>query len=348
MTLCAPVLFLAQVEAQITVSEATFQQVIAVGRIIRLQVDTLSTRTVVNVGKKGGSNTYDFSNLNFAVMKTDTVRSIAHFPYLAGRFAPGAVTFKLPKHGTGFEHPIMYFENSSLTQGGHYNYFEGDTVEVAHSNPHELFVKFPVTFGDSTRQTSTITDSTLVSGGLIGSPGSTSITSNVVVDGWGSLKLPGNVTLNCLRVRFVEESPYHYKEFKFFTESGTLLVIGTQNTEPDTGNVVLDGSILYLTSIGVTSVPIDRLVPAVATLDQNYPNPFNPSTDIRYYVPSESEVRLSVYSILGQELDVLVNGKANSGWHTIRWNAASRPTGIYFLRFEAGTSVTTRKLVLVK
>jgi len=340
-------LFAARVEAQITVSQATFQQTLDVGRIMKFQIDTLSTRTMINVGKKGGSNTYDFSNLNFADLSIDTVRDISYYPYLSSRFSAGAMTFKLPKHSSGYEHPIIYFENSSMTQGGHYNYFVGDTVEVSHSNPHELFVKFPITFGDSTRQTSTITDTAYASGSPFNT-GSNSITSTVVVDGWGTLKLPGSVTVNCLRFRFVEEMPYNYKEFKYVTESGGLLVVGSANTQADTGNVLLDGPIQYVTSSGVVSVERDRPLPLTPMLDQNYPNPFNPSTDIRYYVPSESNVRLSIFSILGEELDVLAAGRTSSGWHTLRWSAASRPSGIYFLRFETGTIVTTRKLVLIK
>jgi hypothetical protein len=344
----ALVLFTGRVGAQITVTQASFQQTLGVGKIVKFQTDTLSTRTTFNVGKKGGPNIYDFSGLYFFEWTSDTVRDISYYPYLASEYAAGAVTFRLPKNETGFEHPIFYFENSSMTQGGHYNLFPGDSVEVAHSDPHELFVKFPVTYGDSARQTSTISVTTLKSGSPIGSPQQNTISSTVVVDGWGTLKLPGNVTVNCLRFRFVEESPYHYKEFRYITDTGALLFVGTDNTQPDTGNVVLDGGIQYLTPVAVTSVERRQFMPGTPMLDQNYPNPFNPSTDIRYYIPSASEVRVSVFSILGEELDVLANGRTGSGWHTLKWNATSRPSGIYFLRFEAGNVVATRKLVLLK
>ena len=337
-----------QMSAQITVSQSSFQQTLDIGKVMKFYFDTLSTRTSVNVGKKGGPNTYDFSSLNFALDFTDTVKNISAYSYLASRYTAGAMTFKGYKSsGGGYEYPIIYFENSSMTQGGNYQVLAGDTVRISHSNPHELFVKFPVTFGDSTHQTSLISDTMRTTAGPFFTQ-QNNISSTVVVDGWGTLKLPGNVTTDCLRFRFVEESPYNYKEIKYVTNTGILLIIGMQNTEPDTGNVVLDGSVQYVTANPLVSVERTMLVPNTPMLEQNYPNPFNPSTEVRYYLPSEAHVRLSVYSILGEELQVFASGQSAAGWHSVNWNASSRPSGIYFLRLETGTFVATRKLVLLK
>jgi hypothetical protein len=89
-------------------------------------------------------------------------------------------------------------------------------------------------------------------------------------------------------------------------------------------------------------------VPAAFALDQNYPNPFNPTTTISYSVPRQSHVKLVVYSILGQELAVLVNEEQQPGYYRARFDAGSLATGTYIYRIQAGDFVQSRKLLLVK
>ena len=83
-------------------------------------------------------------------------------------------------------------------------------------------------------------------------------------------------------------------------------------------------------------------------LKQNYPNPFNPTTTIEYSVGKASNVKISVYNMLGQELAVLVNGKHQAGTHLVKFDAAKYSTGVYFYKIEAGNFVQTRKMLLVK
>jgi hypothetical protein len=89
-------------------------------------------------------------------------------------------------------------------------------------------------------------------------------------------------------------------------------------------------------------------VPAHFKLEQNFPNPFNPTTTIRYSLPSTSTVRFSVYDILGQVVDVLVNEEQSAGWKEVQWNAKDVPSGTYFYRLQAGSFIETRKLLLLK
>ena len=70
------------------------------------------------------------------------------------------------------------------------------------------------------------------------------------------------------------------------------------------------------------------------SLEQNYPNPFNPSTKINYNLPSGSLVKLNVYNILGQEVEILFYGFQNAGKHYEIFNAHNLPSGIYFYRLE--------------
>jgi len=84
------------------------------------------------------------------------------------------------------------------------------------------------------------------------------------------------------------------------------------------------------------------------SLYQNYPNPFNPITEIKYALPKECWVRLEVYDILGQRVISLVKGWQEAGYKSVRWDAGSLSSGIYFYRLQAGDFVETRKMVLIR
>ena len=89
-------------------------------------------------------------------------------------------------------------------------------------------------------------------------------------------------------------------------------------------------------------------IPAHFSLSQNYPNPFNPSTVISYGLPVESQVMLSVYDVLGRELQILVNKRQAGGNYSISFNAMEFPSGIYFYRLQTGTFTETKKLLLLR
>ena len=89
------------------------------------------------------------------------------------------------------------------------------------------------------------------------------------------------------------------------------------------------------------------------TLEQNYPNPFNPSTIIKYSVAEASNVKLTVYDILGKEVVTLVNSNQNAGNYQLVWNATDNlgrkvASGIYFYSIEAGKFNKTNKMILMK
>ena len=71
--------------------------------------------------------------------------------------------------------------------------------------------------------------------------------------------------------------------------------------------------------------------PATFSLDAAYPNPFNPSTTMRLHVPVESHVDVSVYNLMGQQVDVIHSGLLSSGYTSLTWNAATLPSGMYIV-----------------
>ena len=89
-------------------------------------------------------------------------------------------------------------------------------------------------------------------------------------------------------------------------------------------------------------------VPIRFQLSQNHPNPFNPSTTIGYQLPVQSHVTLSVFNLLGQEVATLVDEVQEAGYRSVEFNASGLPSGMYLYRLQAGSSVQTRKLLLLK
>ena len=84
-------------------------------------------------------------------------------------------------------------------------------------------------------------------------------------------------------------------------------------------------------------------------MEQNYPNPFNPSTLIKYSVPENGFVKLSVYNLIGEEVSVLVNETVDAGFYEVTFSAiGGLPSGTYFYRLQAGNFVETKKMVLMK
>ena len=83
-------------------------------------------------------------------------------------------------------------------------------------------------------------------------------------------------------------------------------------------------------------------------LNQNYPNPFNPVTTIQYSLASGCHVTLKVYDVLGNEVVTLVDGMEAAGNKSVRFEAGTLSSGIYFCVLQAGTFREARKLALVR
>ncbi len=99
----------------------------------------------------------------------------------------------------------------------------------------------------------------------------------------------------------------------------------------------------------VVSVKSDMsVIPERFVLEQNYPNPFNPSTTFTFAVPFATEVSLTVFDVLGQNIVTIFSGRAQSGTHSISWYSGNLPTGVYFYRLHAVDFITTKKMMILK
>ena len=88
-------------------------------------------------------------------------------------------------------------------------------------------------------------------------------------------------------------------------------------------------------------------------LNQNYPNPFNPVTTLGYNLPENELVNITVYDMLGNIINQLVNEVQNSGYNVIQWDATDNQgqpvsAGVYLYSIKAGEFRQTKKMILIK
>ena len=104
--------------------------------------------------------------------------------------------------------------------------------------------------------------------------------------------------------------------------------------------------------IGLNNSP-GPTIPQSFSLEQNFPNPFNPSTQIRFSLPVDADVRITVYNLLGQRVATALETSLDAGIHAATWSGQNDfgvavATGVYFYRIEAGSFVQTKKMLLIR
>ena len=97
-------------------------------------------------------------------------------------------------------------------------------------------------------------------------------------------------------------------------------------------------------SMGVEVVDI----PESFSLSSAYPNPFNPSTNMTLGLDADGQVSMMVYNLVGQVVDVLVDGYMSAGYHQVTWNASNIPSGVYIVKVNTGTNTSIQKVMLMK
>ncbi len=121
----------------------------------------------------------------------------------------------------------------------------------------------------------------------------------------------------------------------------------------DSGNSWKDASVFGTAKLGAeisteVEAKSDGLVARDFALEQNYPNPFNPTTEIAYSVAAKTNVILTVFNVLGHEINTLVNEVKLPGTYKVTFNASGLSSGVYFYRLKAGSDVLTKKMLLVR
>jgi hypothetical protein len=98
----------------------------------------------------------------------------------------------------------------------------------------------------------------------------------------------------------------------------------------------------------MTNVSSAASHPAAFVVEQNYPNPFNPSTSIRYALPAEGHVLVSVHDLLGRTVAVLADEVQPAGWNEVHWNAGTAASGIYYYSIHAGPFMETKMMLYMR
>ena len=129
---------------------------------------------------------------------------------------------------------------------------------------------------------------------------------------------------------------------KFIDYSGTYL-LHCHNLEHED-----DGMMLNINVDSATNIDDDNTTPNEFELYQNYPNPFNPSTTINYNLTSAGFVTISIYNLLGKNIETLFAGHKSSGQHSITYTNKSLASGTYIYELRIKDRALRKKMTLVK
>jgi hypothetical protein len=103
----------------------------------------------------------------------------------------------------------------------------------------------------------------------------------------------------------------------------------------------------YQNAVTAVEGPVSG-TPESFELSQNYPNPFNPSTKIDFKISKASDVKLTVYNVLGQQVATLLNEHMSAGSQSVVFDASKLSSGVYFYKLEAGDFRSIKKMMLLK
>ncbi len=120
----------------------------------------------------------------------------------------------------------------------------------------------------------------------------------------------------------------------------------SKSTDADTINIRIDYQVGVERSL-IAALPTDYC------LSPNYPNPFNPDTAIRFGLPRDGDVDITVYNLMGQQVRVIADGSFKAGWHILQWNGQDdygrqSGSGIYLIRLVANGVSRLQKMTLVR
>jgi hypothetical protein len=108
------------------------------------------------------------------------------------------------------------------------------------------------------------------------------------------------------------------------------------------------GSAYSLNGISVAEKVSLKLNEDGFVLYQNTPNPFTNETEIKFYLPSKSQIELQVFNILGEKVSNLASGEFEQGIHSVRFDSSLLPAGTYFYRIKTPYTSATKKMNLIK
>ena len=132
-------------------------------------------------------------------------------------------------------------------------------------------------------------------------------------------------------------------------------IIYTSNLFVISNDSEMDTLIVPVSGVGImlARIELDAQLPHILVLYPNYPNPFNPVTTLRYDLPENDHVNITIYDMMGRVVKTLINDQQPTGYRSLQWNATNdygKPVsaGIYLYQIQAGQYISTKKMVLLK
>lgn len=128
---------------------------------------------------------------------------------------------------------------------------------------------------------------------------------------------------------------------------GDFIITGYTYSYPSTGN-----NNAFLLKLGYET-GIENVINSSLYSSTNYPNPFNPSTTIKFSIPNNSKVELSIFNTKGQFIKSLINETLFTGEYSVTWygvNDSGKPvgSGVYLYQIKTPTKISTKKMLLLK
>ncbi len=337
--------------AQITITNGDISNMFAVGNNVTIHEDT--SITTVDIGDPGEGNNWDFQSLQSHLTIDLTSVDPATTPYI-GDFPGANICTRSISTVGGLTLEIYSYSslNGTFDNMGSGIALSPDTVTKIINNPPAIQAVLPMTFNSNWMQTYIMSTIFEVNGIPLFTLEST-VETDVLVDAYGSMTLPGDLSFNALRIR--EERTVTLPplpgatsvSYTFIARNGAQVSVSAVDANPpNSGTINVEGT-SYYNGLTTSVEQISRL-PEDYSLSQNYPNPFNPSTNIEYSIPSESFVELKVYDVLGNEIASLVNEQQQAGVYRADFTADNLPSGMYFARIRANEFTRVVKMILLK
>ena len=149
-----------------------------------------------------------------------------------------------------------------------------------------------------------------------------------------------------VETNYLQYNTYTDNDLEFNTEYFYRVSAYVNDFWTDYSNVIS----VMLENVNITGT---NDIPTVYKVHQNHPNPFNPVTTLRYDLPQDAIVNISIYDMMGRVVNNLVSSQQNAGYKSIQWHAtnnAGQPVsaGIYLYTIFAGEFRQTKKMVMLK
>lgn len=331
--------------SQIIITSNDVAGIFAAGNNTTIHQDTL--QSMINIGSPGGGNNWDFtallSNLTISLESVDPAAT----PYISD--FPGADICIYNAGFTGGD-PASIWTYSKLNgsfdvmgSAATVSSLPGFVTQISY-NPFRRESEHPMTINSQWMQT--ITQTILINGSPLNS---STVSTNALVDAYGTMTLPGGASFEALRIR--EELTVNgltSVSYSFVSKSGAQVSLEALSANPPTSGVINVEATNYYGALTPTAVDQTYVLPVNYALEQNYPNPFNPSTNIVYSLPEASFVQLIVYDVLGKEIATLVNEEQSAGVYYANFAGSELASGFYLATLMAGSYVQTIKMILMR